>query len=172
WSDATSSVWCAASGQPLTACVPPTPVADANGNPVSQPPPQLTNPDAMAAALAASNPYVATLVAALESGTQWVQSPVQGLIHDSSYDPTLTQVTFTAALPFAAQVTTDNLGGAQLSITVTGDITQLVNLQQYASSTTPAAVPPQSVQGSITSGGLHGSLQVTAASGAIQAIQW
>jgi len=172
WGGTTYSSWCAAWGQPLSSCVPAAPVLDAGGNAVSQPAAQITRPEVMAAALRAANPWVATLVGALQDGTRWMDGPAQGLVHDSYFDAATAVLSHTAALSFTGQVTSNGLGTAQIDVLVAGDVVQLSRLKHYVDAAAPAAIPPRQVHGAVTAGGLHGSLQVTADDGRTQAIQW
>lgn len=123
-------------------------------------------------ALRRQNPYVATLVSALQDVSNWADGPVEGMIHDSYYDPASFTLTHTAALAFVGHVAAGGFGTVQIDVTVIGDIMQLTRLQAYADSATPAAVPPRSVHGTVTDGGLHGSLQVIALDGRSETIQW
>ena len=172
WGGATHSCWCASWGQALAAGVPATPTGDGAGSVVSQVPAQITQPAVLAATLRAANPWVATLVSALEDGPRWVDAPARGLIHDSYFDAAAATLSHTPAVPFTGQVTSDGLGTAKIDIVVTGEITRLSRLVEHAAATSPAAIPPQQVHGSVSAGGLHGSLQVTAADGRTQTIQW
>jgi len=133
---------------------------------------QLENAQKLAQALRSRNPYVATLVRAVQDLSNWAEGPVEGLIHDSYYDDSQGVLTHTATLPFAGRVVTNGLGTAQINVTVNGDMTRLAHLKSYSDSATPSAVPPRLVQGTVTDGGLHGSLQVVAADGRSETLQW
>jgi hypothetical protein len=171
WDGTTYSAWCAAWGQ-LSSCVPVTPVLDPAGHPIDQPAAQITQPSTMADALRAANPWVATLVSALQDGTRWVDAPAQGLLHDSSFDTKPGALSHATALPFTGQVTTGGLGTAQIDIVVSGDLGQLSRLKHLADAVAPGAIPPREVHGTVSAGGLHGALLVTGNGGKTQAIQW
>ncbi|MBV8203205.1 MAG: hypothetical protein JOZ15_21535 [Acidobacteria bacterium] len=126
----------------------------------------------MTAALAALNPYVATLLQAMQGGGAWTAGPLQGLFHDSHYDATASRLSHTAALAFRGQVTMTGAGEAQIDVTLTGDLTQLTWLQQYSAALATGVVAPQTIHGTVGAGGLHGSLLVVGIGGQSQAIQW
>ena len=174
WGENTYSAWCRTWRRPLpaAACPHATPAEDYRGRPLPPPKADLTNPGALAMALAARNPYAATLVNALLDGERWVEGPSEGLLHDTSYDPETGVLTHTAALPFSAQVLAGGLDAAQIQIKVGGDMTKLFALRTYAMQATPMAVAPLMVSGIVTEGGLHGALQVTAIDGKSETIQW
>jgi hypothetical protein len=174
WDDTTFSAWCVAWEQPQPACSPQDgeAVQDEEGRSLPQAPVDLPNAEVLAETLSLRNPYVATLVSALQDGSNWVEGSVQGLIHDSYYDPSLFTLTHTAALAFVGNVTMGGIDAAQIDITVSGDIKQLARLKTYADSAAPSAMPPRSIQGTVTDGGLHGSLQVIAFDGRSETIQW
>jgi hypothetical protein len=166
WGSTTYAAWCSAWGHaPEPTCIQPV------GN-AAPPAPQLPNADAMAKALRGSNPYVATLVTALQDGQRWIEGPIEGLIHDSLYDEPRSALAHDAVLRFTGQAVTGGLDSAQIDITVTGDLRQLGHLKQHADAATPLALPPQLVHGTVTAGGSHGSLQVTALDGRTEVIQW
>jgi len=127
---------------------------------------------AMMQALESRNPYVATLIDALQQSGSWVAGTVQGLIHDSQYDEISGDLSNGTAVPFTGGVTTGGLDSAQVQITVNGDLRQLTGLKQYVDSMAGAPVPPASVHGTVTDGGLHGSLLVVGLDGASETIQW
>jgi hypothetical protein len=133
---------------------------------------QVPNAAAMAAALAAQNPYVATLVQALQSGGAWAGGPVQGLFHDSYYDVTASKLSHTPALTFVGRVMATETGVVQVDVTLTGDITQLAWLGQYSAALATGVVAPQTIHGTVSAGGLHGTLLVTGSGGQSQSIQW
>jgi hypothetical protein len=168
----TYSSWCSAWGQPQPACASQEPARDGEGSPLLETSVQLANVQEMAQALRSRNPYVATLVRAIQDLSRWAQGPVEGLLHDSYYDDSQGVLTHTAALSFAGSVVTSGLGTAQIDITVSGDMTQLSHLKSYSDSATPSAIPPRLVQGTVTDGGLHGSLQVLAPDGRSETLQW
>jgi hypothetical protein len=168
----TYSSWCSAWGQPQPACASQEPARDAEGNPLPETSVQLENSQELAQALGSRNPYVAALVRALEDLSNWADGPVAGFVHDSYYDESQGSLTHTAALSFAGSVVMNGLGAAQIDITVGGDMTGLSHLKSYSDVATPSAIPPQHVQGTVTDGGLHGSLQVAAADGRSETLQW
>ena len=168
----TYSSWCGAWGQPQPACASQEPARDGQGRPQAEASVQLENAQKLAQALRSRNPYVATLVRAVQDLSNWAEGPVEGLIHDSYYDDSQGVLTHTATLPFAGRVVTNGLGTAQINVTVNGDMTRLAHLKSYSDSATPSAVPPRLVQGTVTDGGLHGSLQVVAADGRSETLQW
>jgi len=172
WDGTTYSSWCGAWGQPQPACAPQAAVRDERGRPLAQAPVQLENAQALAQALRSRNPYVATLVSAVQNLSNWAEGPVEGLIHDSYYDTAHGVLTHSVALPFTGRVVTSGLGTARIEITVKGDMRQLAHLKAYCDSATPSSVPPQLVQGTVTDGGLHGSLQVIAPDGRSETLQW
>lgn len=173
WGDTIYAAWCSAWGRPPEpACAPLTPGVDANGRPLAQPPAQLANAAAMALVLRGRNPYVATLVRAMQDGSRWLEGPVEGLVHDSFYDASRSDLSHTPVLRFTGRVDTAVLDIAQVDITVSGDIKGLTHLKHHADAATPSAVPPQFVHGTVTAGGAHGSLQVIALDGRSETIQW
>jgi hypothetical protein len=125
----------------------------------------------MVTTLRSQNPYVAALMQALQQQGGWEIGSVQGLIHGAHYDTTTAKTSYDVGVPYAANVSAVS-GAVTVNIVVQGDLTQLTRLQQYCATSAPNAVAPASVAGTIAQGGLHGSLQVTAASGTSQAIQW
>lgn len=132
----------------------------------------LTNAAAMTGAVQGSNPYLAILLRAVQDGQNWATGPVRGFIHDSQYDETTGVLSHTVALPFTGAIIPGGTDAVQIDLAVAGDVRQLAGLQQYVATTTPAAVPPLLVHGTITSGGLHGSLLVTGVTGSSQTVQW
>jgi hypothetical protein len=175
WGEDTYTAWCRSWRKPLpgVACPAPTPAEDALGNPIPPQPADLEHAEAMVAALAARNPYVATLLKTLLEGDgRWVEGAVEGLVHDSYYDQENGILSHAAALPFSAQVLEQGLGTAQIQVTMAVDIGVLANLRQYVALTTPSAVPPAAISGAITEGGLHGMLRVTGVDGKAETIQW
>jgi hypothetical protein len=164
------SSWCVAWGRSYAAAA--APVAEAGGHGVSQPAVAITQPEVMAAALRAANPWVATLVGALQDGTRWLDGPAQGLLHDSYVDEVTAALSHTAAQPFTARVTSNGLGAAQIDILVTGDVARLSRLQHYVDGAAPAAILPRQIHGAVTAGGLHGLLHATGADGRTQVIEW
>lgn len=174
WDDATFSAWCVAWEQPQPVCSPQDgeAVQDEEGRSLPQAPVDLPNAEVLVETLSLQNPYVATLVSALQNGSNWVEGSVQGLIHDSYYDPSLFTLTHSAALTFVGTVTMGAVDVAQIDITVSGDIKQLPRLKTYADSAAPSATPPRSIQGTVTDGGLHGSLQVIGFDETSETIQW
>ncbi|HET9226676.1 MAG TPA: hypothetical protein VFR31_08415 [Thermoanaerobaculia bacterium] len=161
WGETTSTTWCRTSGKPQPACRRPAPADE-------QPEAQLPEAEAMARALESRNPYVATLVHTLQEGRRWVDGPVNGILHDSDYDPTTGELSHSPALRFSGHVIQNGLGAAGIEITVAGDLGRLVHLKSQAGS----AVPPRTIQGTVTGGGLHGSLQVLGVDGRSETIQW
>jgi hypothetical protein len=166
WGGTTYAAWCSAWGHaPDPTCVQPV----GNAAPL---PPQLPNAGAMLLALRGRNPYVATLVSALQDGPRWIEGPVEGLVHDILYDESRSVLDHNAALRFTGQAITGGLDSAQIEIAVTGDIRQLSHLKGHSDAATPSALPPRLVRGTVTAGGSHGSLQVTALDGRTETIQW
>jgi hypothetical protein len=166
------AAYCRSWGSPQPGCGEAAPAVDRFGNAVTPPTPQLPNATAMATALSSQNPYVAALVVAMQDGGSWANAPVKGLLHDSHYDSASGDVSHTAAVQFAGNAVTTGLGNAQVDIAVQGDVGQLAWLKQYCSSAAPAAIPPMSIHGTVTGGGLHGALVVLSAGGQSQTIQW
>ena len=158
--------WCVSWEALHPSCTPP---ADPAGRTAA---PQLPNAAAMVAAAQGSNPYLALLLRALQDGQNWATGPVQGLLHDSRYDDTSGVLAHSNALPFTGVVLPAGTDAVQIDLAVGGDVRQLSWLQQYAASTTPAAVPPLLVHGTVTGGGSHGSLLVTGMEGSSQTVQW
>lgn len=167
WGDTTFAAYCSAWGQPGPGC--PQAAQGANAIPPSM---QLANAATMTATLAAQNPYVATLLQAMTSGGSWPGGPVQGLLHDSHYDATAGRLSHTAALAFAGQVTMTGAGVVQVDVNLTGDLTQLTWLKQYSAALATEVVAPQTIHGTVSAGGLHGSLLVLGTGGQSQTIQW
>jgi hypothetical protein len=132
----------------------------------------LTNAAAMMAAAQAGNPYLVILLKALQDGQDWAAGPVHGFIHDSQYDETTGVLSHTTALAFTGAIIPGGTDAVQVDLAVSGDIRQLARLQQYVAATTPSAVPPLLVHGTITSGGLHGSVLITGVTGSSQTVQW
>jgi len=126
----------------------------------------------MMAAAQAGNPYLVILLRALQDGQSWATGPVRGYIHDSQYDESTGVLSHTTALPFTGAVILGGTDAVQIDLAVAGDIRQLARLHQFVASTAPAAVPPLLVHGTITSDGLHGSLQITGLTGSSQTVQW
>lgn len=169
WAGVTYSSWCRVSGPAKTSARCP---ADTSGRQLSPNPAGLSSGFEMAKALAGRNPYVATLIDALQQSGGWVAGPVQGLIHDSHYDESTGELSHGTAVPFSGSVTTGGLDAAQIQLTVDGDLRQLAHLRLYVDSILGAAVPPSSVRGTVTERGLHGSLLVVGLDGLSEAIQW
>lgn len=168
WDGAVYSSWCLAWGQPLAPSRLPIQAVDpATG---AAPNAAIPQPEAMTAAVRSANPWVATLLAALQE-TRWASGPVQGLVHDSHVDTTMT-TNHSAAIHFAGQAQRTAAGGLQIDIRVAGDAEQLSHLARQAAASSPAAVAPREIHGSVTADGLHGTLQVNAADGRQQTIQW
>ena len=163
WGETTFASWCIAWGvrQPTT-CAP-----EATGGSD-----ELANATAMMQALRARNLYVATLVVALQDGPRWISVPAQGLFHETYDDPALAGLSHAAALSFSGQVIPNGLDSAQIDLAVNGDIRRFVRLKQASDAATPTAVPPCQVHGSTTSGGLHGSLLVSALDGTSETLSW
>jgi hypothetical protein len=125
----------------------------------------------MMAAARSANPWVATLLAALQDGTRWAEGPVQGLLHDSEVDATR-RTDHSVALPFAGQATRTLSGALQIDIRVSGDFSRLPHLERQAPAGAPPTIPANEIHGSVTAGGMHGALLVSAADGRSQTIQW
>jgi hypothetical protein len=172
WDGTTSSAWCSAWGQPLSACPPSIPLTGPDGGPTVELPVQLANADVLVRTLRSRNPYVATLLNALRDGARWMDGPVQGLIHDSWFDSSRQRRSHSTAIAFTGQVAVAGVDAAQVDITVSGDIEKLDHLKQYSHSATPTAVPPRQIHGTVSAGGAHGSFLVTAADGRSEVIQW
>jgi hypothetical protein len=164
WGGDTFAAYCRGWGQPGPGCAQQVPAGDGSAS-------QLANTDAMSAAVAGQNPYVATLLLAMQGRNGWAGGPVQGLFHDSHYDATAGRLSHTTALAFVGTVTMTG-GVAQIDVTVTGDLTRLGWLKQYSDALATGAVLPQSIHGTVSAGGLHGSLLAAGAGGQSQTIQW
>lgn len=162
WGDATFAAYCRAAGSSGVSCLPPA----------ASPASPLANAEAMMTALSGLNPWVATLLQAMQGTNGWATGPVQGLIHDSHYDATTGTLTQGAALAFTGSVTTTNTGAVQVDLTLNGDATQLTWLKHYSDALASGAIPPQAIHGTVSGGGLHGALQITGAGGQSQAVQW
>jgi hypothetical protein len=160
------AAYCGAWGKPAPGCSSP-----AAGISVAPPPSLvLSNAAAMRTALASQNPYLATLVRAIQKDGGWVAGEVQGLIHDAHQDPATSTTIQEPAVAFVGQVTPSGGDVVEVDITVQGDISQLVWLKGYCNAM--GAVPPTSVHGTVSAGGSHGSLQVVALGGGSQSVQW
>jgi hypothetical protein len=167
------SCWCAAWGKPLASSQALIAAArDGGADTTSQPAVEISQPEAMDAAMHTSNPWVATLIGALHDGKHWAEGPVEGLVHDSHLDPATAALSHSAALRFSGQVTSNGLGAVQIDLLVEGDVAQLSRLERHVDAASPGVISPRKINGTVTAGGLHGSLQVTAADGRQQAIQW
>jgi hypothetical protein len=102
-------------------------------------------------------------------------APVSGLMHDIVHDPTTGALSQGTAVPFTATVAPaggGQGGGVQIDVAVQGDLGQLAWLAQYCSAAAPAAIPPASIHGAVTAGGLHGNLTVLGTAGRSQTVQW
>ncbi len=171
WSGETYSSWCRVSGpakNPSARCA----AADTSDRQLAADSEALSKGRAMAQVLEGRNPYVASLIDALEQSGGWVVGPVQGLLHDSYYDEQTGQLSHGEVVPFSGAITTGGLDSAQVQITVGGDLRQLARLRQYVDSAVRTAVPPVSVRGVVTDHGLHGSLLVVGLGGNSETIQW
>jgi len=149
------------------------PVQDDSGRALAQPPAEVPHADALAAALQSSNPYVATLVAAMLEDQRWAEGAVEGLIHETRNDEQVGVVLHSQAIRFVGQVIQGGVGAAQLTMTVLGDLGTLGALSR-ASGGAGAKVPvaPRTIQGVITEGGLHGNLVVIGGNGQSETVQW
>jgi hypothetical protein len=164
----------AATGTFAAYCTTSTPLSTNNCAPPSppgvSPSTKLPNATVMNLALMNQNPFVAALVRALQRDAGWVTGPVEGVIHDSQYDSATARTSHEPAIAFAGQVTQIGSDSSQLDIVVAGDISQLRWMKRYSDSF--GAEPPRSIHGTVSGGGTHGSLQVLAATGAAQILQW
>lgn len=173
WSDTVYASWCRASGKPPSKCAAPLPLQDAAGKALAQPPAAVPHADALMAALASRNPYVATLVTAMLEEQQWADGPVEGLVHESRSDEQSGVVLHSQAIRFVGQVIQGGVNAAQLTVTVLGDLGMLAFLSQAAGSAgNKGPVAPRTIQGVILEGGLHGSLAVIGGNGQSETVQW
>jgi hypothetical protein len=172
WGASTFAAYCRQWGSPGPSCYQPAPYQNPTSSSLPSPAPQITNAPVMTTALASQSPYVATLVEAMRNGDNWAVGPVRGIIHDSHLDTATGLVTHTAAISFVGQVVTTAAGSAQIAVTVSGDITQLTWLKAATDALVTGAIQPVSFQGTVTAGGLHGSLLVAGSGGQSQTIQW
>lgn len=168
----TYAAYCRAWGLPQPGCSQALPA----GSAATLPAPQLPNASTMTQALASQNPFVAVLVSAMQDGNgNWANAPVNGLVHDIVHDPTTGALSQGTAVPFTATATPASAaqgGGTQIDVAVQGDLGQLAWLSQYCSAAAPAAIPPVSIHGAVTAGGLHGSLTVLGTASRSQTVQW
>ncbi len=171
WGGDSYLAYCRAWGAPQAGCGRATPAPDpsAIAAPTAAAPAPLPSAAAMEGALAAQNPYVATAIKALRDGDGWAAGPVHGLLHGARYE-SASGLAHGPALAFVGQVTATGAGAFQIDVTIAGDTSQLA-LPSLAAAA-PAAFPPQSIHGTVTGGGLHGSLAVTAPAGSLQNIEW
>jgi hypothetical protein len=168
----TYAAYCRAWGQPQPGCSQALPP----GSAATLPAPQLPNAGTMTQALAGQNPFVAMLVSAMQDGNgNWANAPVSGLVHDVLHDPATGALSQGTAVPFTAAAAPGSGGqggGVQIDVAVQGDLGQLAWLSQYCSAAAPSAIPPTSIHGVVTAGGLHGSLSVLGPAGRSQTVQW
>lgn len=160
WSDSLYASWCSASGRPQPNCMTPTPA-------------WLAHADVLASALQSRNPFAATLVSAMLDDQRWAEGPVEGMVHESRFDAQAGLGLHSQAVRFVGQALAGGVDATHLSITVLGDLGTMGALSRaLGNGAAQLPVTPQSIQGSVIEGGLHGSLVIFGPSGQSETVQW
>lgn len=163
WSDSLYASWCSASGRPQPSCVETAGIAPA----------RLAHADVLANALQSRNPYVATLLTAMLDDQRWADGPVEGVVHESRFDEQAGLGLHAPAIRFVGQAISGALDATQINVTVLGDLGTMGALsRELGNGGAGLPVTPRSIQGTITEGGLHGSLVVIGPNGQSETVQW
>jgi hypothetical protein len=162
WSDSLYASWCSASGNQLPCATTPRAAA-----------PRIAHGDALASALQSRNPFVAALVTAMLDDQRWGDGPVEGVLQESRFNGVTGAGDHSQAVRFVAQVIPGALDAVELNVTVLGDLGAMAELSHAMTigSARPPVVP-QSIQGTVTEGGLHGTLVVLGVNGQSETLQW
>jgi hypothetical protein len=162
WSDSLYASWCSASGNQPICSTTPRGVA-----------PRIAHGDALASSLQSRSPLVAALVTAMLDDQRWVDGPVEGVLHESRFNGVTGAGDHSQAVRFVAQVVSGALDAVQLNVTVLGDLGAMAELSHaMTSGSARPLVVPQSIQGTVTEGGLHGTLVVLGVNGQSETLDW